>query len=59
VFIMDKKKARGYGGIEPFSRIRKELVKEVRGRPRPHACPRLCELGSAEVRFPEQGMPNV
>ncbi len=56
---MDKKKARGYGGIEPFSRIRKELVKEVRGRPRPHACPRLCELGSAEVRFPEQGMPNV
>ena len=32
---MDKKKARGYGGVEPFSRIRKELVKEVRGQPRP------------------------
>ncbi len=30
MFIMDKKKARSFGGVEPFSRIRKELVKEVR-----------------------------
>lgn len=30
VFIMDKKKARTFGGVEPFNRIRKELVKEVR-----------------------------
>ena len=32
VFIMDKKKARTFGGVEPFNRIRKELVKEVRLR---------------------------
>ena len=30
VFIMDKKKARTFGGVEPFNRIRKQLVKEVR-----------------------------
>ena len=26
---MDKKKARTFGGVEPFNRIRKELIKEV------------------------------
>ncbi|KAK9826724.1 hypothetical protein WJX81_001922 [Elliptochloris bilobata] len=29
VFIMDKKKARAFGGVEAFNRIRKELVKEA------------------------------
>ncbi len=57
---MDKKKARGYGGVEPFSRIRKELVREVRGRPRPRAArPRLCARGGAGRRLPEQGMPDL
>ena len=33
VFIMDKKKARTFGGVEPFNRIRKELAREARPTP--------------------------
>ena len=30
VFIADKKKARELGGVEPFSRIKKDLLKEIK-----------------------------
>lgn len=31
VFVMDKKKAKEFGGSEPFNRMKKDLVKEVCG----------------------------
>lgn len=35
VFVSDKKKTKEFGGTEPFSRIKKEILKEVPPLPPP------------------------